>query len=491
MLRLRGITKRFAGVVALENVDLDLNEAEVLAIIGENGAGKSTLMKVIGGVHQPDEGTIELEGKTVRFKSPNESLDSGIRVIYQELSSLDNLTIAGNIFLGFEKRRGPFINDRLMNAEAEKILSRVGLDLDARTLVSELSLAQKQLVEIARALVFKVRVLILDEPTSSLTFEESRNLFRLVHELKAEGVSIVYISHRLEEVKDLADRVVGLRDGKNAGSLSKSEVTHDAMVRMMVGRDLFEAARTETKPGEACLTLRNFCSRRFSQEPINLEIRAGEVLGMAGLVGSGRSELATGVFGIDEYEGELLLHGNPIKIRTPQDAIKLGIYLVPEDRKGAGITVELTIRENVSLPNLSKLANFGWIKSKSEQQFSADGADRLGVKRASIEQTVGSLSGGNQQKVVLARWLMLNPQVLIVDEPTRGVDVGAKAEIYAELRRLGSEGLAIWMISSDMEEILNVSDRIAVLHEGRMMGVLDRKDATEESVMKLAVGGKA
>jgi len=489
LLALRGVTKRFAGVAALDDVSLDLAAGEVVAVIGENGAGKSTLMKIIGGAYVPDAGMIELDGASVAFKSPSDALARGIRVIYQELTVLDNLDIAGNVFLGREKRRGYLLDEAAMRKETTAILARVGLKLDPNRSVATLALAERQLVEIARALSMSVRILILDEPTSSLTLDETQNLLRLVGELKAEGVAILYVSHRLDEVHQVADRVVALRDAKNAGNLAREEINHASMIKLMVGRDLAPARGAAVgSAGKVRLKLDQLRTLRYPAEAVDLDVYAGEILGMAGLVGAGRSELARAAFGIDRYQGGLEVDGTRVTVSVPRDAINAGVYLVPEDRRGAGLTVEMAVRDNVTMPDLNDFASVGLVNHGAEAKFAQTWADRLGVRAPSIETPVVNLSGGNQQKVVLARWLALKPKVLICDEPTRGVDVGAKAEIYTEMRALADAGVAIWMISSDMEEVLAVSDRVAVMHEGRLTGTLERGAATEEAVMRLAVG---
>jgi ribose transport system ATP-binding protein len=489
LLKLSNITKTFPGVVALNSVSLDLAVGEVVAIIGENGAGKSTLMKILSGVHKADSGTIEFEGQPFVIKSPSDALAKGIRIIYQELSGLDNLDIASNIFLGQEFRIGPFVDQKRLNEESTKILDRIGLNISPQTPLKQLSLAEKQLVEIARALSLKVKVLILDEPTSSLTIEETQNLLNLVKELRSQGVSILYITHRLDEVHQIADRVVALRDGVNAGNLSKEELSKDAMVKMMIGREIKKEDRPPLNSGKVALKLCNVCSARYPNWPINLEIRTGEILGMAGLVGAGRTELVRAVYGIDSYKGHLEIDGQSVRIRSPKDAISHGIFLAPEDRRGCGLTVEMTVKENASMPKLNVMADFGLIRTKKEEEYASKSVAAMNVKTTSINSNVSTLSGGNQQKVVLGRWLAMNPKVLIVDEPTRGIDVGSKAEIYSQLREIASTGTAIWMISSDMEEVINVSDRVAVLHEGKLTGILDRDEVNEESVMKLATGG--
>jgi ribose transport system ATP-binding protein len=491
LLEFRGITKRFPGVLALENVSFAVQRGEALAIIGENGAGKSTLMKILGGVYQPDEGQILLNDERVVIHNPGEALSRGIRVIYQELSVLDNLDIASNIFLGRERLHPlGLLNSKEMEAKTTEILKRVGLNYPPRTPVSHLALAERQLVEIARALSIDVKVLVLDEPTSSLTLEETNRLLNLVRELKATGVTVLYISHRLDEVKAIADRVVVLKDGRNAGEIPHEGITHDEMVKLMVGRDLDRSAiASNAEIGKPRLTLSGVRTKRYPKQVVELEVRAGEILGMAGLVGAGRSELARAVFGIDPIlSGSVSVDGQPIQLKSGRDAIDAGIYLVPEDRRGAGLIVEMGVRENISLPALTNYAGAGVINRTREASDAAVRSARFRVKTATLDTETRTLSGGNQQKVVLARWIPMGPKVMIFDEPTRGIDVGAKAEIYEEMRELARNGVAIWMISSDMEEIFSVSDRIAVLHEGRVAGYLNRDEATEETVMKLAVG---
>jgi ribose transport system ATP-binding protein len=491
MLQLSGITKKFPGVLALDNVSLSVSAGEVVSVIGENGAGKSTLMKVLGGVYIPEAGNLVWEGQPLILRSPSDSLAKGIRIIYQELSVLDNLDIAGNIFLGREPRNKlGLLNYAKMQADTAKILERLGLKRAPNVPTSRLSIAERQLVEIARALSMQVKLLILDEPTSSLTLDETERLLKLIADLKAEGVAILYISHRLDEVIRVSDRVVGLRDGKNAGELAKNEISHDAMVQMMVGRSLVESDTYErsSKTGEPRLILKGVRTLRYPDSPIDLEVRSGEILGMAGLVGAGRSELARAIFGVDKIKGgEVVIENKTLRLRSPQDAIRAGVYLIPEDRRGAGLTVEMSIGENISMPKLGQFALGGLLNGKKEAIFTQEWSDKLTVKAPSAATRASNLSGGNQQKVVIARWLSLSPKVLIFDEPTRGIDVGAKAEIYARMRELAASGIAIWMISSDMEEILKISDRVAILHEGKLTGLLDRAEATEQAIMQRMV----
>jgi ribose transport system ATP-binding protein len=523
LLEMRGITKRFGGVVALDNVSLTVGRGEVVALIGENGAGKSTLMKVLGGVHTPDAGEVRVDGTPVRIRSARDASRLGVAFIHQELNVLDNLDVAANVYLGREPTTGGplrLIDRARMEAGAKGHLAQVGLDVAPNAPLARLSLAQRQMVEIARALSQEARIVIMDEPTSSLTPGETERLLDVVRDLRSRGVSVVYISHRLGEIQAVADRVAAMRDGRNAGGLSADELAgragHDRMVRLMVGRELERAredagrdADAHTETGPPRLEVRGLRTPRYPERAVSFAVRAGEVLGFAGLVGAGRTEVARAVFGVEPaVGGEILLDGAPVRVRTPADAIERGIYLVPEDRRHAGLILDLPIRENVTLP---KLVGFAagrglWVRRADERRAAAETLARLNVKSASIraagtdeaaagaallDSPASTLSGGNQQKVVLAKWLALSPRVLIFDEPTRGIDVGAKAEIYELIRGLARGGVAVLLISSDLEEVLGVSDRIAVLHEGALTGVLDRPDFGEEAVMRLAVGASA
>ena len=496
-LRAAGIDKRFPGVVALDGVSVSIAAGEVLAVVGENGAGKSTLMKILAGVYTPDAGTVELDGTAVSFDGPRAATAAGVVLIHQELNLAENLTVADNLFLGRESTVGgplKMLQRRGMTGRASELLARVGLPADrVNRRVETLPPGEKQLVEIARALGTQVRVLIMDEPTSSLTQKETERLYEVVAALKAADVSVVYISHRLAEVKLCSDRVVVLRDGKNAGELAKQDITHDNMVRLMVGRDLKQfypkVCRTGTG-GAAVLTLENIRYRGGPEHAVSLEVRAGEILGMAGLVGAGRTELSEAAFGIRPLaSGELRLNGQPKSIRSPADAIAAGIVLVPEDRRLHGLVVPEGVGFNLSLPNLDRLGSRLGIRRAPERELHRNWIERLRVKTPSAAQPVGLLSGGNQQKVVYGKWLARDPRVLILDEPTRGVDVGAKAEIYALIDELAGRGVAVWMITSDMEELLGMSDRVVVMHEGRLAGELSREKLNEETVMTLATGG--
>jgi ribose transport system ATP-binding protein len=492
MLEMSGISKKFPGVTALDSVQFSAGRGEVVALVGENGAGKSTLMKILAGIYAPDSGSIHLDGKLVSIHSPRDSAQLGIGTIHQELEVIDTLDVAANVFLGREPLWGGplrLVDRGKIHSKAREAMLRVGLDISPDLLLRELSSAQRQLVEIARALSQDVRLLIMDEPTSSLTLSETERLIQVVTGLRSNGVSVIYISHRLHEIERLADRVVVLRDGRNVGELRRGDISHNRMVQLMVGRDL-KSFYADSAPslGRVCMELRNLRTARYPAHPVSLSIQAGEILGLAGLIGAGRSELAQAVFGVDRPRGgEILLDDALLDIRSPRDAILRGIYLVPEDRRNSGLLTGMSVRENITLPNLSRFSSSGWIRRAAETASAQASCAELKIKTTSVETRAGSLSGGNQQKVVLAKWLSLKPRVILFDEPTRGIDVGAKAEIYQLMRRLAAGGVAILMISSDMEEILGNSDRVAVMHEGRLTGVLQRSDCTEEAVMRLAV----
>lgn len=492
LLTMRGISKRFPGVVALDGVNLEVGRGEVVALVGENGAGKSTLMKILGGVYHPDEGQIEFEGRRVNIASVTDALRLGIAFIHQELNVLDNLDVAANVFLGREPVLGPFrlINRRKIYADTEPYLKRLGLNISSRTRLDRLSLAQQQMVEIAKALSLKARLIIMDEPTSSLTLSETNRLLQLVRELSAQGVSVIYISHRLGELDHCADRVVVLRDGRNAGDLPRSELTHDKLVSLMVGRELksfYVESTAHQTPG--FFRVRNLRSARYPDKPVSFATARGEILGFAGLVGAGRSELAKAIVGLDRHaRGEVTLGGESIPLGNPRRAIERGIYLVPEDRRGEGLVVGMSVRENISLPSLKHFSSFQLIRRDRERQAADEQIAALKIRTPDAEALVLNLSGGNQQKVVLGKWLAMSPRVMILDEPTRGIDVGAKAEIYRLMRTLAEQGTVILMISSDMEEVLHLSDRVAVMYEGEITGVLGRPDCTEENIMQLAVG---
>ena len=493
VLQLRHIQKRFLGVHALKGVSLDVHPGEVVALLGENGAGKSTLMKIAAGIEQPDSGEVLIAGTRVVLRDVHTATSHGIAFIHQELNLLDNLDVAGNVLLGREPTVwGPLrlIDRRKMHALVQPYLAQLGIDIPADTAVAGLSIAQQQLVEIAKALSLKARVLIMDEPTSSLTLAETARLHEIVSGLRADGVGVVYISHRLGEVRAVADRAVVLRDGAHVGALAHDELTHDNMVRLMVGRDIVPHVHSPDIAGrDECFRIEGLRTRRYPFRTISFAVGRGEILGVAGLVGAGRSEVAQAIFGVERpLAGRVVLDGSTIEIADSSAAIRQGLFLVPEDRRTAGLVVDFSVRENVTLPALNRYATHGLVSVAKERVSATAVCEQLHVKTPSIEVKTANLSGGNQQKVVLAKWLALGPKVLIVDEPTRGIDVGAKAEIYTLLRDLAQAGVAIVMISSDMEEILNMSDRVAVMHEGAITGTLARTECTEERIMTLAVG---
>ncbi len=490
---MEGITKSFPGVRALDRVDLELYPGEVLGLIGENGAGKSTLMRILAGVYPANEGRILIDGQPVRISSVHDSMALGISIIHQELNLADNLDIATNIFLGREFTVSPFkvVRSRALADEAKKLIASVGLDAPVTTPVEKLSPGRQQLVEIAKALSMSARILVLDEPTSSLSPKEAESLFAVMSKLKAEGVSMIYISHRLPEVEEICDRVVVLRDGSRVGELKRGEISRDAMVRLMVGRDIARFFPDAGKrQGEPALAVRGFRPADV-EGTFDFAVRQGEILGVFGLVGAGRTELARSLFGVEPYSGgEVTICGRPVNIRSPLDAIRHGIGMVPEDRKYLGVILEMAVRENISLPDFcSGCSKIGWLDERREARIAEEQVKALDIRTPGLAQNVEFLSGGNQQKVALAKWLAIGPKVLILDEPTRGIDVGSKSEIYRLIRRLADEGLAVIMISSEMEEILGLSDRVLVVHEGRQKGILEREEAGEESIMRLATGG--
>lgn len=489
-----GITKRFPGVVALQDVSLTLRAGEVLALMGENGAGKSTLMKILGGAQLPDEGTISVSGQQVRIGSVREAKELGIALIHQELMMAPNLDIAANLFLGNEPGSAfwlRLLDRRAMQQKAEALMARVGLSLPPSTPVSLLTAGQMQMVEIAKALSMKARIIIMDEPTSSLTAGESEHLFRIIGQLKAEGIGIVYISHRMEEVIQLADRVTVLRDGRYVGDLSSEETTHDKIVSMMVGRELsanYFPERVERTLGDPILVVEDL---RVEGAPVGVSFQAyaGEIVGFAGLVGAGRTELMQTLFGITPaLSGTVTLDGQRFLPQNSRQAIRRGVYLAPEDRKLHGLVLPMTVAENISLPNIASYNRWGFLDRKKEREVAEDEVKRLRTKTHSIRQRVVNLSGGNQQKVVLGKWLAMKPRVLILDEPTRGIDVGAKAEIYRHMTELAEQGITILMVSSDMEEVVKMSDRVVVMHERRIKGELSQGDITQEAVASLMTG---
>ncbi|MFT3671355.1 sugar ABC transporter ATP-binding protein [Aestuariivirga sp.] len=493
LLTLEAVSKTFGPVVALEDVSFSIGRGEVVGLVGENGAGKSTLMKILGGVITPSSGRVLIEGREIHFANARHSMNEGIAFVHQELNSFPNLSVAANILIGREPRKGPFdlfVDEKKAEALVQPLLQKLRADFTPSTPVADLSIAQRQLVEIARALSFDARLVIMDEPTSSLTLSESNRLLEIVGELKAAGVSVIFITHRLNEIVEIADRVVVLRDGRLAGTLKKSEISPQAMIAHMIGRTLqtlyLPPAITSAQDGLTLICVR---TENFPQEEITLSVRRGEILGLAGLIGAGRSELAKAIFGIEPLlAGEIRINGSPVQVTTPGEAIAAGVALIPEDRKQSALLLAESIAENIGLNNWQQFSRGGLVDAGELRGHAARQIQAFDVHAPGPDAHLSALSGGNQQKVILAKWLPRNPAVLICDEPTRGVDVGARHEIYLRLRKAADAGAAVLLISSDMEEVLGVSDRIAVMHEGRISGTLQRENFSEHNVLQLAVG---
>ncbi len=492
-LSVEKLSKSFPGVKALQNVDLHLKGGEVLSVIGENGAGKSTLMKILAGVQPADSGQILIDDQPVYFHNTRESMAHGVQLIHQELNLCGNLNIEQNIFLGREPRwsRTGLIKRREINRRSQEFLARVGLDVSPKTIVEQLSIGKQQMVEIAKALSTDARVLIMDEPTSSLSVKESESLFELIENLRDQGVGIIYISHRLAEVKRLSDRVTVLRDGENAGELSGKEINHDNMVRMMVGRDVSRVYdRTAGDAGEKVLEVNGLSTAAWPKQKISLSVHKGEIVGIAGLVGAGRTEVLQAIFGVQQKRaGTIRINGKAANPESPIEAIQQGLALVPEDRKQHGLFTEMTVRNNIGLAGLRRYATLGLANLSRQKRDSLSMRERLKIKSSSDLQIAKFLSGGNQQKVVIGKWLAMNPTVLLMDEPTRGIDIGAKQEIYQLMEQFVDEGMGILVVSSEMEEVMGISDRILVMHEGKITGELSRDQFSEEAIMELATGG--
>ena len=493
MIEMTGISKAFDGNTVLKDVQFSLQKGEIHALMGENGAGKSTLMKILTGIHTHDTGEIKLKGELVNFKNPKEAERAGIAVIHQELNILPDLTVAENLFLGNEKVFGKsgILKTKQMNAEAKKILSGLGLDEDVKALTSELSVGKQQIIEIAKAMSSNAEVIIMDEPTAALTDREIESLFETIKGLQANGVSFVYISHRMEEIFSICDRITILRDGDFVGVKKIKETSFDEIVQMMVGRELGERFPARNSAiGEVKLAAQGL-TRNGYFEDISFELRKGEVLGISGLMGAGRTEVVQSLFGYRKLnKGNLVLDGKPVKIKNPLQAKKLGFGYVTEDRKSEGLIVEFSVKENLSLTNFQKVSSNGIINTRSEKELYESMVERLGVRVSGPEQAAKSLSGGNQQKVVIAKWLGIEPEILILDEPTRGVDVGAKKEIYTIINELAERGVAILMISSELPEIIGMADRVLVMHEGNLMAELSKDEMTQEKIMHYATGGE-
>jgi len=493
-IEFRSVTKVFGGVTALRDVTLDIGQGECHGLMGENGAGKSTLGKALAGIHRPDGGEIMIAGERPDLSNPRNAIAAGVAMVHQELAFCPDLSVAENLCMGrYPRRMGLALDQKEMHRGAEKLLARIGVDLNVRTLMRDLSTAQEQLVQIAAALGTNPRILIFDEPTSSLSEPEAQRLFELIESLKAGGLTMIYVSHRMPELFRLCDKISVLRDGAYVGTLEKSEMTQDAVVQMMIGRSVQEyfGDTAHGNFGNTVLSVQNLSSRNTFRE-ISFEIKAGEVVGLAGLVGAGRSEVAKAIFGLDpDATGSVRIDGNELKLGSVKSSLRAGVGLVPEDRKRQGCVLGMSCRENVSMAILDRLSRAGFLDQKHEKTITADYIGQLRVKTASMDAPVNSLSGGNQQKIVIAKWLARGGKLLIVDEPTRGVDVGAKAAIHAVLDELAGKGLAIMLISSELPEVLNLSNRIMVMREGRLVGELAKVDASQEAVLRLMAGAQS
>ncbi|MCC2672453.1 MAG: ABC-type sugar transport system, ATPase component [Armatimonadetes bacterium] len=493
LLEMTGISKFYPGVVALNDVHFDVLPGEVHALCGENGAGKSTLMKILAGAESKDRGDIRINGKPVSIHSPQDAMALGVNIIYQEFNLVPHLSAAENIYLGREPAAAVpgFINFRKLYGDAQSVMDSLGVSVDVRAEVSRLSVAQQQMVEIAKATSRNSIIIAMDEPSATLTDHELRNLFELIRQLKTRGVGIVYISHRMEEIFDICDRVTVFRDGQYVATKRIEDTSRDEVIRMMVGRELKESIpKRPAEVGEPMLEVRGL-TRKGVFHDISFTVRRGEIVGIGGLVGAGRTEVARAIFGADPIDaGEIRVLGKPVRPRSPREAIELGIGLVPEDRKSLGLILNMVVRENTTLANLDLLSMLGFVNRKKEREVAEKYVKDLRVRTPSIEQEVRNLSGGNQQKVVLAKWLFTDSKLLIFDEPPRGIDVGAKIEIYELMNELVARGAGMIMISSELPELLGMSDRILVMHEGRLAGELSRAEATQEKVMQLATGGE-
>jgi len=487
ILTMTGIEKQFPGVHALKNCQFELKSGEIHALVGENGAGKSTLMKILTGVHKKDGGKIVFMNEELSHLTPKEAQDKGISMIHQELNLMPHLTAAQNIFIGREpKYGGIFTNDKKLNRDAFELFSKLGLTLDPKTLVGNITVAGQQMVEIAKALSFQSKILIMDEPTAALSDKEIDDLFRIITALKTQGVGIIYISHRMDELMKITDRISVMRDGEYIKTVNTKDTSTDEIIQMMVGRPIYEPPKNESAAkGEAVLSVEKLCTDRLSD--ISFTLHRGEILGFAGLMGAGRTEVARAIFGADLMRsGSIKVHGKPVNIRSPKDAVACGIGYLSEDRKRYGLCLGMSVENNTVLASLASFSRVGFIKSGETVRITKEYIDRLKTKTPSHRQDVRNLSGGNQQKVIIAKWLIKDCDILIFDEPTRGIDIGAKSEIYKLLHDLAKSGKAIIMISSELPEILRMSDRVAVMCEGRITKILNGSDCNQETIMKYA-----
>lgn len=488
IVSMKNICKTFPGVKALDHVNFELRSGEVMALLGENGAGKSTLMKVLSGVYTRDEGSLEIFGKEYGDLTPKQAQEAGVAIIHQELNMCSHLSVAENMFLGREISKGLSLNNAKMEAEAKKILDDLKIDIDPKQTVGDLPVSKQQMVEIAKALSINAKILIMDEPTSSLTAREIEDLFRIIKKLKSEGKGIVYISHRLEELQHIVDRVTIMRDGQYITSMNFGDVTMEQIINFMVGREIKEKfPRVECKKGKKVFEVKNLNAGKMVRD-INFSVYEGEIVGFAGLMGAGRTETTRAIFGVDPKEsGQIYVDDREVEIKCPMDAIRNGVVLAPEDRKKDGLCTKLSIRHNLALPNLDMICNkLGVINSLKETQLCDKAVEELRIKTPSIDVDSGNLSGGNQQKVVVGKWLARDSKVVIFDEPTRGIDVGAKVEIYNLMNELKQQGIAVMFVSSEMPEVMGIADRIIVMCDGRITGEVMAKDTTQNEILTLA-----
>lgn len=489
LISMKGIDKAFAGVSALKKAQLELYGGEVHALMGENGAGKSTLMKILTGIYSKDGGSVQYEGKEVEFKNPKEAQEAGIVIVHQELNMMNHLTVAQNLFIGKEPMQGIFIKDRESNAEARKLFKKLNIDIDPKEIMGNLTVGMQQMVEIAKAISTEARAIVFDEPTAALTETEINELFKIINELRKKGIGIIYISHRMDEIKRITDRVTVMRDGEYAGTLVTKSCSKDDIINMMVGRVIFEEPKTKSNVkanAPVVLSVKNLNAGKLVNN-ISFDLRKGEILGFSGLMGAGRTEVARAIFGADPIEsGQILVNGKEVTIKNPADAVRNGIGYLSEDRKRFGIIVEKTVSDNSVMATLENYTKGIFINDKKVKEDTQKYVTMLKTKTPSVKQKVVNLSGGNQQKVVIAKWLIRDCDILIFDEPTRGIDVGAKSEIYTLMNQLVSQGKSIIMISSELQEILRMSDRVIVMCEGKKTGEINIEEASQEKIMHSA-----
>mgnify|MGYP000029662043 FL=1 len=489
LLTMKNIKKSFSGVAALKNAELELNKGEVVALMGENGAGKSTLMKILTGIYSKDEGTVTFEGKEVEYKSVSESEEAGIAIVHQELNMMNDLTVAQNLFIGKERKKGIFIDDAKMAEDAKELFKKLNVDINPNVKIGNLTVGKQQMVEIAKAISTNAKVIVFDEPTAALTDSEIEELFKVINDLRAKGTGIIYISHRMDEINVISDKVIVMRDGEYVGTLVTKECTKDDIIKMMVGRTVFMEPKTKSDvaaDAEVVLRCENL-NRGKHVRDVSFDLRKGEILGFSGLMGAGRTEVARLIFGADPMDsGKIYIHGKEVSIKSTKDAVNAGIGYLSEDRKRYGLLVDKSVEENTCLSSLEKFTKGLFIDGSKSKTVSEKYVQELRTKTPSVTQIIKKLSGGNQQKVVIAKWLVKDSEILIFDEPTRGIDVGAKSEIYDLMERLVKEGKSIIMISSELPEVLRMSDRVVVMCEGRITGCLDISEASQEGIMTCA-----